>query len=215
MIQKIKEKDKTSLRKAGLILLVTLLLASLLLASCGTKKDPHPPATDPPTASGSQDPKPSQDERVKAYDFSLTDQYGVSHSPEDYLGKVIFINFWATWCPPCRAELPDIESLYRDHNLNRGDLIVIGIANPDESGSGGSQREKDTEGIKEFLLENGITFPVLMDPTGEVFQKYWISGLPTTYLIDHEGYIIGYVPGAMSRAVMDHHIGSALEAMGH
>lgn len=67
---------------------------------------------------------------VPAPDFTLTDQYGQSHTLSDYQGKTVFLNFWATWCGPCKMEMPDIQALYEDWDENAGELVVLGVAGP-------------------------------------------------------------------------------------
>ncbi len=204
-----------------MVLFMSVLFISLFALSACAKKNPGIPGESIPATSGDSvetegdSADPNEEERVKAYDFTLTDQYGTEHKLSDYEGQVIFLNFWATWCPPCKQEMPDIEDLYNDHGMNQRDLVILAVAYPDEDGSSSAQREMDVEGIKAFLLENNYTFPVLMDTKGQVFNQYQISGLPTTYLIDHQGYFIGYVQGALARELMDHFVNDALNAMGH
>ncbi len=128
-----------------------------------------------------------------AIPFTLKDQYGKTHTLADYKGKIIFLNFWATWCPPCRAEMPDIQKLYEHSPMEGTDaVIVLGVAAP-KLGS-----EKDEAGIKAFMDKNGYSYPVLMDEGGKLFEAYGIRAIPTTYLIDRNGNIIGRVQGALS-----------------
>lgn len=136
-------------------------------------------------------------EPVAAPDFTLTDQYGNEHTLSDYQGKTVFLNFWATWCPPCRSEMPEIQKLYEDYGSNEEDLIVLGIAAP------GYGDEGTVEEITEFLNENEYTFPVVMDETGEMFYRYGISAFPTTFMIDAGGNVYGYVQGAMTGDIME------------
>lgn len=206
-------RRRYGLLTTGVVLLAALVMSVFALSACGKKETVAPEGSIPVETDKPADP--TEKERVKAYDFSLTDQYGTDHKLSDYEGKVIFLNFWATWCPPCRQEMPDIENLFKDQGMNQGDLIILAIAYPDEDGSASAQREVDVEGIKAFLLENNYTFPVLMDMEGQVFRQYQISGLPTTFMIDHEGYFIGYVQGALQRELMDHFVNDALNAMSH
>ena len=132
-------------------------------------------------------------DKVAAIPFTLKDQYGKTHTLADYKGKVIFLNFWATWCPPCRAEMPDIQKLYeRSPQEGEKAVVVLGVAAP-KLGS-----EKDKDGIKAFMEKNGYTYPVLMDRGGKLFEAYGIRAIPTTYLIDRNGNIIGRVQGALS-----------------
>ena len=73
----------------------------------------------------------------KAKDFTLTDQYGKEHTLSDYEGKAVFVNFWATWCPPCRNELPDFQKIYEKYGKNTKDVIILGVYAPgfDKEGS--------------------------------------------------------------------------------
>ena len=136
-------------------------------------------------------------ETVPAPDFTLTDQHGNEHTLSDYQGKTVFLNFWATWCPPCRSEMPEIQKMYEDYGGNEEDLIVLGIAAP------GYGDEGTVEEITEFLNENQYTFPVVMDETGEMFYRYGISAFPTTFMIDAGGNVYGYVQGAMTGDIME------------
>ena len=131
-------------------------------------------------------------------DLELTDQFGNPHSLADYKGKVIFLNFWATWCGPCRNEMPDIQKLYEEYSAQGGDaeVVILGIAGP------GIGQEGSAEEIAGFMEENGYTYPVLMDTGGEMFTQYGISAFPTTFMIDKDGNVYGYVPGQMTEDIM-------------
>ncbi len=135
---------------------------------------------------------------IPAVDFERKDQYGNIHRLEDYRGKTIFLNFWATWCPPCKAEMPDIQKLYEKSSTEGEDaVIVLGVAAPD-MGQEGSEEE-----IAAFMEENGYTYPVLMDTEGELFAAYGIMSFPTTFMIDRDGNVFGYVSGMLSADMMD------------
>lgn len=146
----------------------------------------------------------SQEEAAKipAPDFTLTDQYGVTHTLSDYKGKTVFLNFWATWCGPCKMEMPHIEAIYQDYGGNQEELVVLGVANPktEESpyGNDGTVQE-----VSQFLEDNGYTFPVVMDTTGDVLMNYGIRSFPTTFMIDREGNVFGYVSGSLTREMME------------
>lgn len=141
-----------------------------------------------------------------AIDFELKDQYGNTHTLEDYKGKTVFLNFWATWCPPCRAEMPDIQKLYENAETEGDDaLIVLGVAGPNLG------QEQDEEGIKAFLEENGYTYPVLMDTDGTLFQSYGIYSYPTTFMIDRDGNVFGYVSGMLSEDMMNSIVRQTME----
>jgi cytochrome c-type biogenesis protein len=116
------------------------------------------------------------------------------------------LNFWATWCGPCRSEMPDIQKLYETYETE-GDnaVIILGVAAP------GLGQEKDEAGIKAFLDESGYTYPTLMDTTGDLFSEYGISSFPTTFMIDREGNVFGYVSGALNEDMMKNIIEQTLE----
>ena len=140
---------------------------------------------------------PAEPEVVPAPDFTLVDQFGNEHTFSDYKGKTVFLNFWATWCPPCRSEMPDIQQVYEEYGYNEEDLVVLGIAGP------GLGQEGSVEEITSFLEENNYTFPVIMDEEGILFYQYGIRAYPTTFMIDQEGNIFGYAQGALTREIMD------------
>ncbi len=144
-------------------------------------------------------------------DFNLYDQYGKKHTLSEYKGKVVFLNFWATWCPPCNKELPDIEELYKEYNSNKGDVIFLGITNPSSEEYPNNQDISQSE-IKSFLHEKGYTFPTLFDETGDLLTGYRISAFPTTFIINKNGDIISYVPGMMTKNIMKNAIAQALES---
>ena len=133
---------------------------------------------------------------IPAIDFTLKDQYGNTHTLSDYKGKTVFLNFWATWCSPCRAEMPDIQKLYEEFQQEEEDIVILGVAAPNLG------REKSEEGIKGFLEENGYTYPVVMDTDAEAFQAYGINSFPTTFMIDKDGNVFGYIPGQLSEETM-------------
>ena len=142
-----------------------------------------------------------------APDFTLKDQYGATHSLSDYRGKVVFLNFWATWCPPCRAEMPDIQAIYEETKDSRDpEPVILGVAFP------GSGRETDEEGIREFMEENGYTYPVLMDTERSLELPYYVMSYPTTYMIDRNGAIVGALTGMMTKDLMQEAIRQTQEA---
>ena len=134
---------------------------------------------------------------ILAPDFTLIDQFGNQHTLSDYQGKTVFLNFWATWCGPCRSEMPEIQQLYEDYGSNEGDLIVLGVAAPNVG------QEGSEEDIAAFLEENGYTFPVVMDYFGAFSNQYGIRAYPTTFMIDEDGNVFGYVESALTKEMME------------
>lgn len=140
----------------------------------------------------------NEENLTPAYDFELKDQYGNTHRLEDYRGKVIFLNFWGTWCPPCRAEMPDIQKLYEEYSAqgDEAEVVILGAAAPEMG------QEGDISSITQFMEENGYNYPVLMDENWEMFNWYGITSFPTTFMIDKAGNVYGYVTGQMSEDIM-------------
>ncbi|MDF2586734.1 MAG: hypothetical protein K0S41_575 [Anaerocolumna sp.] len=148
---------------------------------------------------------------IPIIDFTLTDQYGNTHTLSDYKGKVIFLNFWATWCGPCQREMPDIQELYEQFGENSEDVIILGVANPSSDNYPNNQDE-DKETIIKFLDDNEYTFPVVFDETGEILNSYYINAFPTTFFINKDGNIVGYAPGMLTKDQMDSNIKATLES---
>jgi peroxiredoxin len=111
-----------------------------------------------------------------APDFTLRDDDGNTHRLSDYRGKVVVLNFWATWCPPCRYEMPSME---RAHKKVQGENIVLLAVNVGES----------EDKVFEFTGQYPVSFQLLLDTDGTVIRKYPVIGLPTTFVIDPRGVV--------------------------
>lgn len=135
--------------------------------------------------------EPAERPKVKAPAIEMYDREGNTISLDDFAGKTVFLNFWATWCGPCKMEMPDIQKLYEAYGYNEEDVAVIAVAHP------GYYREGPQEDIEDFLDENGYTYPVFFDPNATSVEAYSLNSFPTTYMIDDEGYIYGYISGAI------------------
>ena len=197
---------KYTVKASGvLMILLGLLLCSGQLQAGGEAASRNP-AGETDAAQNAQRAAETN-HKVAAVPFELKDQYGKTHTLSEYKGKVIFLNFWATWCPPCRAEMPDIQKLYeRSPKEGEGAVIVLGVASPKLG------NEKDEAGIKAFMDKNGYTYPVLMDAKGELFSAYGIRAIPTTFMIDREGNVYGRVQGALSGENIDKVVKQTLES---
>jgi peroxiredoxin len=125
----------------------------------------------------------------KAPDFQLDTLSGDSVKLSDFRGHRVMINFWATWCPPCRAEMPDMEKFHQDK-----DIVILAVNLTDS--------ESSVEEIENFADEYKLTFPVLMDSNLDVANLYAIQPIPTTYMIDSNGLISYKAFGAMNYDLM-------------
>ncbi|MEH7336636.1 redoxin domain-containing protein [Neobacillus drentensis] len=124
---------------------------------------------------------------AKAPDFELKTLTGETVKLSNLKGKKVMLNFWATWCPPCKAEMPEMEQFYKEKDK---DLVILAV-NIDP------QLE-----VQKFVDENKITFPILLDAEDKVNETYQILSIPTTYFIDSKGIIQNKFTGAMTLDIM-------------
>jgi peroxiredoxin len=118
----------------------------------------------------------ADDQLRQKSDFTLSDLRGKSWNLRDLRGKVVLVNFWATWCPPCRKEMPDLEALY---NQFKGQGFII-LAISDE----------DVSKVKPFVAEKNITYPILLDPERKVNDLFRIGGIPKSFVYDRTGKLV-------------------------
>jgi peroxiredoxin len=117
-----------------------------------------------------------------AQDFSLTTLEGGAGNLRDYRGHVVVLNFWASWCAPCRAEMPDLQAVYSE--LRDKGLMVVGV-------NQGESLEKVTAFSREF----GLSFPIMLDESQSIARKYGVRSYPTTFILDGEGVIQEVIVG--------------------
>ena len=120
-----------------------------------------------------------------APDFRLETPGGELVSLSDFRGQVVVLNFWATWCTPCRAEMPEFQALWEEHQV-QGDVVVLAV-----------NLQEGREQVNGFIEDFGLTFPVVLDASGEVLDQYGLPGLPGTFFIDASGVLQGRVLGPL------------------
>ncbi|WP_010529640.1 redoxin domain-containing protein [Lentibacillus jeotgali] len=124
-----------------------------------------------------------------APDFKLETLEGEEVSLSDYRGQRVVVNFWATWCRPCRAEMPDMQKFYEDKDV---EILAVNLTSSESSQSG----------IQDFVDAYQLTFPVLMDKNSEVANQYQIKPIPSSFMIDSSGRIQFKALGAMNYELM-------------
>ena len=127
----------------------------------------------------------------QAPDFTLTTLDGEELKLSDYRGKKVILNFWATWCPPCKAEMPHMQSFYEE-NHEEVEVIAVNLTNMD----------KGEEAINTFLEDYELTFAIPLDEAGDIGMQYQAFTIPTSYAIDKNGIIQKKIIGPMDEAMM-------------
>ncbi|MDR0447382.1 MAG: TlpA family protein disulfide reductase [Treponema sp.] len=168
------------------ILRTAFLVTLLILGSCTAKvQDAAPDMTKVFAEAGI----PLLRQKVSPRNFTLPVLYSTGTKAEDFSlsdlkGKVVFLNFWATWCGPCRTEMPSMESLYNKYKDKGLEILAVNC------------RETEPEVIA-FMRNNNLSFPAALDIDGRVSTSYGIQAIPTTFLVDREGSIILRLVGSI------------------
>ncbi len=132
-----------------------------------------------------------------APDFALPSLDGKTVRLSDLRGQVVLINFWATWCPPCRMEMPAIQDAYEANHQKGFTVLAVSVAEPASS-------------VRSFVQEFGLTFTPLLDSKGEVSSRYRAMGLPTSVFVDREGVVRAIHVGAMTPAQINDYLAEIL-----
>jgi cytochrome c biogenesis protein CcmG/thiol:disulfide interchange protein DsbE len=131
--------------------------------------------------------------------FTLRDAEGELVSLEDLRGRVVLINFWATWCVPCRAEMPELDRAAREYHEDGFRVLAVNIL-------------EDAESIRRFGEELNLGIPLLVDRAGDVYKAYSVQGLPASFLVDRDGVIRDVHLGVITRAYLDNKVRRLLQS---
>lgn len=164
---------------------ICLLLAAVLLAGAGCEGTE---GTTQGTLPSSQTAAPT------APDFTVYDEDGNPHKLSDFFGKPIVLNFWASWCPPCKAEMPEFNEKY----LELGDEIQFLMVNVTAGDA--------FQDAYDYIQQQGYQFPVFYDHTGEAAYTYMVQSIPVTYFIDAEGRLVTHRVGMLDKEALEYFI---------
>lgn len=134
----------------------------------------------------------------QAPDFALQTPGGETKKLSDFRGQKVILNIWATWCPPCRAEMPDMQKFYTKQKDNGVVILAVNATNT----------EKSRDRVPAFIKEYGLTFPVVLDEAGDVSAIYQANAIPTSYILGTNGIIRRHITGSMSYEMMEQMIRS-------
>jgi peroxiredoxin len=154
-----------------LILIMAALFVAPLLGGCASSETEEAPVFIAP-------------------DFTLSTPDGQEVALSDFRGQPVLINFWATWCGPCRYEMPMFQQIYEDDEWIQKGLVILAV-----------NQQESADDVREFMAQNGFSFTVLLDTTGEVSIRYGAMGIPATLFIDKDGIIKSAVMGAFQNIV--------------
>ena len=174
---------------------IVLMLAVMFSAGCSTK---HPAATPSGEQLSADDALvakyTSHLKNAPAKDFTLKDLKGKQWKLSDFKGKIVLLNFWATWCGPCQMEMPGFQKLYERFG-NDGNVIVLAVAS---TGNEGLDEKASRDTVTQFIDSQKYTFPVPFDIDGSVWRAYQQEGIPANYILDRQGNVRLLVLGAFA-----------------
>ncbi|MCY4639653.1 MAG: TlpA disulfide reductase family protein [Chloroflexi bacterium] len=181
--------DTRMLLRAAAVAAVVLVLGGLVLQRELADR------SDGDAAGAPSDGRPAEGEL--APDFTLTSPEGARVALSDFRGKTVVLNFWATWCPPCRAEMPELQAVWEERGEGR-DLVVLAV-----------DVEESADAVARFVESLGLTFPVVLDVDGAVADHYGLPGLPSTFFIDADGVLRSRVLGPVFGELLEAGIAAA------
>jgi peroxiredoxin len=133
-------------------------------------------STDNPQFAAALSKLEAADRRRENVNFTLSDLHGKTWTLKDLRGKVVLVNFWATWCPPCRKEMPDMEALHQE--FKEQGLVILAIS------------DEESDKVEPFITEHKFSYPILLDPGRKVNDLFEVEGIPKSFLYDRSGHLV-------------------------
>ncbi|MBR4072124.1 MAG: TlpA family protein disulfide reductase [Clostridia bacterium] len=168
--------------------LIALIIFAVIMGTVAIIITQHLNSENSDSASSDTTDTTTDEQKDMAPDFEMTDKDGNKIKLSDMRGKPVVLNFWASWCGPCKSEMPDFEEAYKEY----GDDITFMIVNLTD----GKNETVDT--AQNFIDSQGYTFPVYFDTDSKGAAAYGVSSIPVTYFIDAQGYLVAYGRGALN-----------------
>ncbi|KOO51530.1 TlpA disulfide reductase family protein [Viridibacillus arvi] len=184
------------------IIIIMCLIMIVTMNVLGNEKEPideNETVKTAETASTNEKEDTTNQVEYVAPDFELKTLEGETVRLSNYVGKKVILNFWATWCPPCKEEVPHMQKVYEEYKNQGVEILAVNVTNKD----------KGEEAVAQFVKEHGLTFKVLLDEEGFVGSTYQVLTLPTTYVIDTKGNMVDIIKGPMNEALMKELINKA------
>ncbi|MFJ7666992.1 redoxin domain-containing protein [Lysinibacillus sp. NPDC097195] len=182
-------KAKTIIGMIISILIITYMVVVLIKTNLVVEEYPSGMIEDQSNQLSSNDFDIGLEKNNLAPDFELQGLSGELFRLSDYKGKKVFLNFWASWCGPCKVEMPYMENYYKKHkDLENVEIIAVNM----------TKREINGNKVQGFVDSYGLTYPVLLDSEGEVEKLYKVLSYPTTYLINEDGIIVNGFTGSVN-----------------
>lgn len=128
-----------------------------------------------------------------APELSLSDLQNQTHALSDYRGQVVLVNLWATWCPPCKAEMPTLDAYYRDHKDSGFVLLAINAGDP-------------AEAVRQFVTDYRLSLPIWLDPENRASRAFQVMSYPSSFVIDRQGTVRLAWVGAITRTMLEKYV---------
>ncbi|AMA73239.1 TlpA disulfide reductase family protein [Aneurinibacillus thermoaerophilus] len=193
------------MKKMAVLLVLLVLIGGMLYSTLSKKEETQTGAEttanktvtrkeiEPKTEQETQRVEIGVQEGKKAPDFTLETLDGKTMHLSDLRGKIVILNIWATWCPPCREEIPDMVKFYRAYKEKNVEILAVNL----------TETESSVPNVKRFAQGMNMQFPVLLDRKSHVADMYQVTIVPTSFIIDADGIIRQHVMGPMTYSTME------------